>query len=80
MYAKDMVSPELDARTLVLKFRVGKPLRHFIGEQEGCRSWITYGYVLDLWRGMWRGGREGKAANRFLPTRCKPDMLPTRSH
>ncbi|EFJ44711.1 hypothetical protein VOLCADRAFT_106308 [Volvox carteri f. nagariensis] len=30
MYFKDMLTPELDRRGLVLKFRIGKPLRHFI--------------------------------------------------
>ncbi|GFR47248.1 hypothetical protein Agub_g8934 [Astrephomene gubernaculifera] len=30
MFTKDMQAPELDLKSLVLKFRVGKPLRHFI--------------------------------------------------
>ncbi|GLC50087.1 hypothetical protein PLESTB_000340800 [Pleodorina starrii] len=34
MYMKDILAPELDRKFLVLKFRVGKPLRHFIDSYD----------------------------------------------
>ncbi len=38
MYFKDMLSPELSTRSgpPVFTFRVGKPLRHFLGDYDVC--------------------------------------------
>ncbi|PNH05140.1 hypothetical protein TSOC_008637 [Tetrabaena socialis] len=33
---QDMVAPELDSKSLVLKFHVGKPLRHFVDAYDSC--------------------------------------------
>ncbi|KAG2484974.1 hypothetical protein HYH03_016270 [Edaphochlamys debaryana] len=46
MYTKDLVAPELDARSLALRFRIAKPLRHFIDAYDctdpGHRLVITF--------------------------------------
>jgi hypothetical protein len=34
MYIKDVSAPELDRKSMVLKFRIGKPLRHFIDSYD----------------------------------------------
>ncbi|PNW80459.1 hypothetical protein CHLRE_07g318400v5 [Chlamydomonas reinhardtii] len=64
MYAKDMVSPELDARTLVLKFRVGKPLRHFIDAYD-CTD---PSHTLQL---TFHDKADAAAFAQWLPGSCK---------